>query len=104
MEDTPLPDGAVPAGNIEYWASLGNLEKVTEFVDQDEDVNSAAPDGYTGLHGAAENGHDAIVAFLLDRGANPNLLASEKFKAADLARMAGHEEIAKSIESSESNR
>ena len=55
--------------------------------------------GFTALHWAASRGHEACVAMLLARGADPNLQThppsgSSAATAADLASQAGHHGIA----------
>ena len=47
-----------------------NLFEMTKLlVELGADVNSAGEHGWTALHGAAYKGVDAVVQFLVDRGA-----------------------------------
>lgn len=50
--------------------------------------------GLTALMAAARSGHEPIVAFLLDHGADPSIKSSDGFTAADLARKFGHPKVA----------
>ena len=50
--------------------------------------------GYVPLHAAAQNGDEALVDLLLGRGADPSLETDDGRSSADIARAAGHEELA----------
>ena len=79
----------IEATAIEYWASLGHLERVAEALAAYPDANIRGVGGYTAMHAAAENGHVDVIRFLLDRGADlsPRLESGET--PLDLARLAG---------------
>ena len=49
-----------------------HLEAASVLVAKGADVNAQAEGGYTPLHVASGVGNEAMVAFLLSRGANPN--------------------------------
>ncbi len=54
-------------------AALGDLERVRAFLAADPGrIAETRPSGKRALSTAIQFGHDAIVLFLLDRGANPN--------------------------------
>ncbi|AUH53586.1 hypothetical protein CXB49_09185 [Chromobacterium sp. ATCC 53434] len=55
-------------------------------------------DGYTTLHGAAENGCAGNVKLLLGNGADTTIRTSSEKSAADLARQQGYEMIATLLE------
>ena len=59
----------IEATSLEYWASLGQLERVAEALKANPDVNIRGSGGYTAMHAAAENGHVAVIRFLVDHGA-----------------------------------
>jgi ankyrin repeat protein len=58
------------------------------------DPNARQQSGFVPLHAAAQNGDDALVELLLDHGANRSLETYDGRSAADMARAAGHEELA----------
>ena len=61
-------------------AGKGQLDKVRELLAAGAKIDARNGNGYTGLSLAAWRGHAAVVEFLLDSGANPNL-ANEDNKA-----------------------
>ena len=64
---------------------LGSLEDVRGFVEQGGiDVNAFAPDGFPPLGLAAFFGHNALVHYLLERGADPGLAARNDFRVTPL--------------------
>jgi ankyrin repeat protein len=67
-----LPTGAIPATDLEYWASLRNLERVREALLAHPDPNVRGVGGYTALHAAAENGHSHVIRLLVEYGADVN--------------------------------
>ena len=78
---------------IEYWASLGNIKMLQEFLDSGLDVNSRGDNGYTGLHAAVVNEQEETVIFLLESGANVELKLDSGEKAIDLAVLTGNSAI-----------
>lgn len=90
---TPIPedDQELHLPELVYWASLGELSEVQQAVQHDVDVNTTDAEGYSALHAAAENGHLAVVQFLVNQGADTNYKAP--YTALELAKMAGHSEI-----------
>jgi hypothetical protein len=92
--DLPLPPGAIPCTDLEYWAALGNLERVAEALAANPDANIRGVGGYTAMHAAAENGHHEVIRFLAARGADldPQLDSGDTPLA--LAELAGQHTIA----------
>ena len=88
-------DGSmIPAQPLEYWASVGRLDRVRAVLAEHPDVNAHGRDGYTALHAAAENGHIPVLRFLLQHGAevNPYLLSGQT--PLDLALTADRQDAA----------
>jgi ankyrin repeat protein len=56
-------------------AHRGTLDELKELVDRGVNVNQRDATHATPLVAASEAGHEQVVAFLLERGANPNLHA-----------------------------
>jgi len=56
----------------------GNLTLVKDLVAKGANVNAINEDGNTALLIATLKGHGAIVRFLLEKGADPNLLFDKK--------------------------
>jgi ankyrin repeat protein len=65
-------EGLIPATDLEYWAALGNLDRVREALAANPDPNIRGVGGYTALHAAAENGHLHVIRFLVEHGADVN--------------------------------
>lgn len=51
-------------------AMVEDIERMTQLLQQGEDVNTAQGDGMTAIHWAAENGNGAIADLLIAAGAN----------------------------------
>ena len=51
-------------------AMVEDIERVTQLLQQGEDVNTAQGDGMTAIHWAAENGHGEIAKLLIAAGSN----------------------------------
>ncbi|XP_040262638.1 serine/threonine-protein kinase TNNI3K isoform X1 [Bufo bufo] len=59
-----------------------NLELIKFLLDQNVlNINHQGRDGHTGLHCACYHGHIRLVQFLLDNGADMNLVASDPSKS-----------------------
>lgn len=63
------------AQNIIELAEANNLMGIQQAVQKGIDVNTADDLGFTALHIAAWNGYTDIVRYLLDQGANPNVIS-----------------------------
>jgi ankyrin len=74
-------------------AAVGDLTLCKELVGRGADVNTASAQGFTPLHRAAQNGHTAVVEYLLSKGATPTSTQSGETPL-DMAQAAGHEKIA----------
>lgn len=59
-------------GELDLAAHEGNLEKVTQLLDEGVPVNGKSR-GKHPLLNAAQKGHTEIIKLFLDRGANPNM-------------------------------
>ena len=77
----------------------GDETLVRLLLDKGADANGRNPqDGTTALMWAANSGRKEIVELLMTRGANATLTAKDGWTAAAAARMAGHDDIARSLE------
>lgn len=70
--------GAVEEGQggftpLLFAARQGDLESARLLVAAGANVNDAAPNGASALVVAAHSGHGSLAAFLLDKGADPNV-------------------------------
>jgi len=88
-----LIPGAQRIPELVYWATLGNVGKVKQALNQGADIN-AGEEGYTALHAAAENGHPAVVQLLIEQGANVNARLQSGSRATPLELAAEHPETA----------
>ncbi|WP_058936058.1 ankyrin repeat domain-containing protein [Roseateles depolymerans] len=92
---------AVPMSTLQYWsairspAAVGHLKQA---LAAGEDVNAHSGDGYTALHGAAENGCLENVQLFLASGADVTIKTASGKTAADLARLQGHDAIVALLE------
>src|SRR2546423_12535893 len=74
------PDEELP---VYESALFGRIERLRELLDEDPaNANAWSPDGFTALHLAIFGGSEEAVRLLLERGADPNTLAT-----ADIARV-----------------
>ena len=84
----------IPATEVEYWASLGNVTKVRQAIADGHDVNVHGESGYTALHAAAEKGHLEVIRVLLDCGALADARLDSGETPVDPAVMAGKDDAA----------
>lgn len=80
--------------DVEFYATIGKLDLLRKALDARGNPNSRDPDGYTALHGAAENGHADCVRLLLKRGADPAPCTRDDLTPLDLAEMCEHDLVA----------
>jgi hypothetical protein len=92
-------DPMIEANKLEYWASLGRLERVAEALQTEPDVNIRGVGGYTAMHAAAENGHLAVIQLLADYGAALNVKVESGETPLALAMVAGQHEAGKLLRS-----
>jgi ankyrin repeat protein len=60
-------------------AAFGRIDRLRELLDEDPArANEWSPDGFTALHLAIFGGSEEAVRLLLERGADPNTLATAK--------------------------
>src|SRR5512144_1684332 len=79
-ETLVAPDDQLPAYEA---AAFGRIERLRRLLDDDPAAaTSWSPDGFTALHLAIFGGSEEAVRLLLERGADPNALASS-----DIARV-----------------
>jgi len=64
-------------GDLTWAVSSGNLPKAEKYLAKGADINEVDGKGWTPLMWAIQNMKDDSVAFLLDKGANPNLQSTK---------------------------
>lgn len=93
MQNTPLHAG-VAGRKLEAVRAL--LENTSG---RKPDVNARQHGGWTGLHGAAQNGDRPLVELLLVNGGNADARAENNQSPMDLALLRGHQEVVALLES-----
>uniref|UniRef100_A0A7S1FMG0 Uncharacterized protein n=1 Tax=Corethron hystrix TaxID=216773 RepID=A0A7S1FMG0_9STRA len=59
--------------NLHHAAAIGDLQSVKKFIDTKKtNIDEADEHNWTALHEAAHNGHEEIVKYLVDSGADVN--------------------------------
>jgi ankyrin repeat protein len=92
---------------LHHAACGGNVLILTELLkrqDQGLNIEAADVDGWTALHYAANQNHEALVRALLDEGANINAKDELKRTPLHLAAVAGHAETAEVLLRAGANR
>ena len=74
-------------------AQKGDIDEVTELLDDGADVNAVVPGDGTPLLVAAREGHRDLVRLLLDRGADANIGVDGDGNALIMAAREGHRDI-----------
>ena len=75
-ETLVAPDEELPAYEA---AAFGRVDRLRALLDDDAAAaKSWSPDGFTALHLAIFGGNEEAVRLLLDRGADPNMLATSE--------------------------
>jgi ankyrin repeat protein len=90
MKMTEVFKSTVVVSDVEFYASTGKITKLSAALDRGGNPNARDRDGYSALHGAAENGHADCVRLLLDRGARPNPITRDGVSPVELAESSGH--------------
>ena len=67
-----LADRGIATQNFSWYAGQGDLDIVKLFVAARINVNAKNSKGFTALHAAANEGHLAVVQFLVEKGADVN--------------------------------
>jgi len=70
------------------------LDIARQLISKGADVNAKAREGHTPLHGAAFDGHLALVELLIEKGADINAPSSEGTPL-DIATRKGHDQVAR---------
>lgn len=71
---------------------------IARLLEHGANPNARQQEGWTVLHGAANEGELATVELLLEHGADPRARHDGGKSAADIAREKGHEEIARRLD------
>jgi ankyrin repeat protein len=61
------------------------IEAIQLLIDQGLDINAQASDGQTAVHGAAMQGFDEVIKFLVAKGARPDVADRDGFTPLDVA-------------------
>ncbi|MEM8953782.1 MAG: ankyrin repeat domain-containing protein [Verrucomicrobiota bacterium] len=78
-------------------AGQGDLEGVKDFVEAGMDVDVPDESGSTALIRAAENNRPMVVAFLLEKGANPGIIGPNRRTALIGASQTGADEVVRRL-------
>ena len=85
---------SVRTGNIWNFCQRDDVKTVNHLVDEDGiDLALRNKVGWTPLHAAARNGHEAVVSKLLAAGANTNAATQEGLTPLYIAARSGHEAV-----------
>jgi uncharacterized protein len=79
-------------------ADGGSTEIARLLLDAGADVNARQPGGFTPLHAAVQGRNVELVDLLLEHGGDPAARLDDGRTAADLARDAGHRDVAERFE------
>jgi uncharacterized protein len=81
--------------------ALGNsIESLRLLLEAGASVNATQAGGFAPLHQAAANGNAAVIALLLEHGADPAACCDQGKTPADYARERNHLDIAATLEAS----
>jgi ankyrin repeat protein len=90
MKMTEVFKASVVVSEVEFYATTGKIAKLHAALASGGNPNARDQDGYSALHGAAENGHTDCVRLLLDHGARPNAPTRDGVTPIELAESGGH--------------
>ncbi|XP_066551861.1 DNA-binding protein RFXANK isoform X2 [Amia ocellicauda] len=80
--------------SVHQLAAQGDLSRLAEHLSRDSNlVNKMDERGFTPLMWAAAFGEIAAISFLLEKGADPHILARERESALSLASSGGYTDI-----------
>ncbi|XP_046901097.1 ankyrin repeat family A protein 2 isoform X1 [Hypomesus transpacificus] len=94
VSSTPL---LVHSLSIHQLAAQGEMVFLASRIEQETVINLQDEEGFTPLMWAAAHGQIAVVEFLLQNGADPNLLAKGRESALSLACSKGYTDIVKML-------
>lgn len=94
VSSTPL---LVHSLSIHQLAAQGEMVFLASRIEQETVINLHDEEGFTPLMWAAAHGQIAVVEFLLQNGADPNLLAKGRESALSLACSKGYTDIVKML-------
>jgi len=96
----PPPLDEQDSKSLHGLAVTNNVSGLCSYLDAHPgiDINELDEHGYTALHLACDRGNVAVVEQLLSRGADCSLKDPDDFIALELAKVAGHDNIADLIE------
>uniref|UniRef100_A0A4W5JNP3 Ankyrin repeat, family A (RFXANK-like), 2 n=1 Tax=Hucho hucho TaxID=62062 RepID=A0A4W5JNP3_9TELE len=94
VSSTPL---LVHSLSIHQLAAQGEMVFLASRLEQETVINLQDEEGFTPLMWAAAHGQIAVVEFLLQNGADPNLLAKGRESALSLACSKGYTDIVKML-------
>ncbi len=83
---------------LHYAASRGQLDMAKMLIAQHAIINAPGPDGASPLMMAALSGNRVMVGYLLEQGADPNMIDAKQATAADWARQNGNVSTAKLLD------
>jgi len=102
--DTPLYLATVCASRNFSSKGLRPDLRILELLVHEEEVNRANLGGFTPLHQASKHGCEAIVSFLLERGADPYIKTVDENKAVDFSVAFGHTRLTQLLNETSSQR
>ena len=79
--------------SIHVAAQVGDVNKVTAYLDRGKDINAKDKNGRTALHIAVINNQKDIVGLLINRGANINAEDNRQITPIDLATRRNNKEM-----------
>ncbi|KAJ8400126.1 hypothetical protein AAFF_G00401650 [Aldrovandia affinis] len=94
VSSTPL---LVHSLSIHQLAAQGEMVFLASRIEQETVINLQDEEGFTPLMWAAAHGQIAVVEFLLQNGADPNILAKGRESALSLACSKGYTDIVKML-------